>query len=102
MSESPRLLDQVRYAIRLRHYSFSTERTYVHWIKSFILDNDKRHPRDMGFHGSIQVRESSGTGSIFFHHRSDQKVPIPGRSSGIMPIRAGFNGLLRRQFVRQV
>lgn len=48
MSESPRLLDQVRHAIRLRHYSFSTERIYIHWIKRFILQNNKRHPRDMG------------------------------------------------------
>lgn len=47
MSESPRLLEQVRHAIRLRHYSFSTERAYVHWIKRFILANNKRHPRDM-------------------------------------------------------
>ena len=48
MSESPRLLEQVRHAIRLRHYSFATERIYVHWIKRFILANNKRHPRDIG------------------------------------------------------
>lgn len=48
MPESPRLLDQVRHAIRLRHYSFSTEKAYIHWIKRFILANNKRHPRDMG------------------------------------------------------
>lgn len=48
MSEPPRLLDRVRHAIRLRHYSFATERIYIHWIKRFILANGKRHPRDMG------------------------------------------------------
>ena len=48
MPEPPRLLDQVRHAIRLRHYSFSTEKAYIHWIKRFILANNKRHPRDMG------------------------------------------------------
>jgi len=48
MPEAPRLLEQVRHAIRLRHYSFATERIYVHWIKRFILANNKRHPRDMG------------------------------------------------------
>ena len=36
MEQTPRLLDQVRHAIRLRHYSFSTERTYVGWIRRFI------------------------------------------------------------------
>ena len=48
MPDAPRLLDQVRHAIRLRHYSFATEKAYVHWIKRFILANNKRHPRDMG------------------------------------------------------
>lgn len=29
----PRLLDRVRDAIRLRHYSYRTEQAYIHWIK---------------------------------------------------------------------
>jgi len=33
----PRLLDQVRQAIRARHYSYMTEKAYVHWIKRFIF-----------------------------------------------------------------
>lgn len=45
---APRLLDQVREAIRLRHFSWRTEQAYVHWIKRFILFHHKRHPRDMG------------------------------------------------------
>lgn len=44
----PRLLDQVRDAIRRRHYSYRTEQSYVHWIKRFIFFSDKRHPKDMG------------------------------------------------------
>jgi integron integrase len=43
----PRLLDQVRNAIRRRHYSYRTEETYIHWIKRFIYFHDKRHPREM-------------------------------------------------------
>jgi integron integrase len=46
--EPPRLLEQVREAIRVRHYSLRTEQTYVGWIKRFILFHGKRHPRDMG------------------------------------------------------
>lgn len=46
--ESPRLLDQVRDAIRVRHYSLRTEASYIQWIKRFILFHNKRHPRDMG------------------------------------------------------
>jgi integron integrase len=48
-SESPpRLLDQVREVIRMRHYSIRTEQAYVQWIRRFILFHGKRHPRDMG------------------------------------------------------
>ena len=46
-SQPPRLLDQVRNAIRRRHYSPRTEETYLHWIKRFIYFHGKRHPRDM-------------------------------------------------------
>ncbi len=44
----PRLLEQVRNAIRRRHYSYRTEQAYVHWIKRFIYFHDKRHPASMG------------------------------------------------------
>lgn len=44
----PRLLDQVRQAIRTRHYSYRTEKTYVGWMKRFIFFHNKRHPAEMG------------------------------------------------------
>ncbi len=44
----PRLLDQVRERIRVKHYSRSTEKTYLHWIKAYIHFHGLRHPRDMG------------------------------------------------------
>jgi integron integrase len=44
----PRLLDQVRDAIRRRHYSYRTEEAYVHWIRRFILFEGKRHPSELG------------------------------------------------------
>ena len=44
----PRLLDQVRAQIRLRHYSIRTESQYVQWVKRFVLFHGKRHPRAMG------------------------------------------------------
>ena len=40
-------LEQVRRAIRTRHYSIRTEKTYVDWVKRFILFHNKRHPQDM-------------------------------------------------------
>jgi integron integrase len=47
-SAKPSLLDQVRQAIRTRHYSYRTEKAYINWIKRFIFFHDKRHPREMG------------------------------------------------------
>src|SRR5262245_49567036 len=44
----PRLLDRVREAIRARHYSPRTEKTYVAWIRRYILFHGKRHPAEMG------------------------------------------------------
>jgi integron integrase len=44
----PRLLDAVREAIRLRHYSRRTQDAYVAWIRRYVLFHGKRHPADMG------------------------------------------------------
>ncbi len=45
---SPKLLDEVRSVIRLRHYSIRTEQAYTNFIRRFILFHHKRHPREMG------------------------------------------------------
>lgn len=47
-AKAPRLLDQVRARLRLKHYSLRTEQAYVGWIRRFILASGKRHPRAMG------------------------------------------------------
>lgn len=43
----PKLLEQVRHRLRIKHYSLRTERSYLAWIRNFILFHHKRHPRDM-------------------------------------------------------
>jgi integron integrase len=43
-----KLLDQLRDAIRIKHYSYSTEKTYIHWAQRYILFHNKRHPAEMG------------------------------------------------------
>jgi len=44
----PRLLEQLRHAIRYKHYSYRTEQAYVHWVRRFILFSGKRHPVTLG------------------------------------------------------
>jgi integrase len=45
---TPRLMDQVRQAIRVRHYSRRTEEAYVYWIRRYIVFHGKAHPSAMG------------------------------------------------------
>lgn len=42
-----RLLDRVREAIRVRHYSRRTEKAYLGWIRRYVLFHGKRHPDTM-------------------------------------------------------
>ncbi len=48
MPQERKLLDRVRDAVRLKNYSYRTEKAYVHWIKRYILYHQKRHPAEMG------------------------------------------------------
>ena len=43
----PKLLEQVREVLRMKHYSLRTEQAYVDWIKRYIFFHDKRHPGEM-------------------------------------------------------
>jgi integron integrase len=85
-----KLLDLVRDKIRYKHYSLSTEKTYVSWIKQYILFNSKRHPTEMGAaeveafltHLAIARHVSSSTqnqalSAILFLYRDVLAVDLP-------------------------
>ncbi len=46
--QKPKLLDRLRDAIRIRHYSIRTEQAYLQWVRRFIFFHKKRHPDEMG------------------------------------------------------
>jgi integron integrase len=46
--QPPKLLDRLRAACRVRHYSLRTEDCYADWVRRFILFHGTRHPQDMG------------------------------------------------------
>src|SRR5438034_10846288 len=86
----PRLLDRVREAIRVRHYSRRTEKAYVHRIRRFIFFHDKRHPADMGavevsaFLTSLAVRDkvaastqNQARSALLFLYREILGVELP-------------------------
>jgi hypothetical protein len=75
----PRLLDQVRQAIRARHDSFRTEQAYVAWIKRFIFSHGVRHPAEMG---EQEIRQFSSDLNEDLHSCSEPGQPWrsqPGR-----------------------
>ncbi|MDW8214538.1 MAG: site-specific integrase [Roseiflexaceae bacterium] len=47
-SRPPKLLDQVRSALRRKHYSLRTEEAYLGWVRRFIRFRHLRPPREMG------------------------------------------------------
>jgi integron integrase len=86
----PRLLDEVRRVLRVKHYSLRTEHVYVGWIRRFILANGKRHPRDMGpaeveqFLSQLAVRgkvaastQNQALSALLFLYREVLQVQLP-------------------------
>ena len=66
------MLDQLRNAIRVRHYSIRTEHAYVFWARRFIIFHHKRHPKDMHdaevvqflTHLAVQKRVAASTQNV--------------------------------------
>ena len=54
-------MDQVRGAIRVRHYSRRTEAAYLGWIRRFILFHGKQHPAEMGAEEITRILSSLAT-----------------------------------------
>jgi integron integrase len=44
----PKLLDEVRNLLRVRHYSYRTEQSYVYWMKRYFRFHLFKHPADLG------------------------------------------------------
>jgi len=113
---SPKLLDQLRSALRSRHYSIRTEESYVGWARRFILFHRKRHPRNMGAaeigaflsnlaeEGQVSAStQSQALSALLFLYRVVLKIEIEGlgdiaraRRSRRLPV------VLSRDEVRQV
>ena len=114
--DQPRLLDRVRNAIRMRHYSIRTEEAYVGWIRRFILFHDKRHPAAMGaaevnaFLTHLATRQNVAASTqgqalsallFLYRHVLDEPLPrledmVRARKPGRLPV------VLTREEVRSV
>ncbi|MCZ2127440.1 MAG: integron integrase [Anaerolineales bacterium] len=108
MTETPKppqgkkLLDQYRDAIRLKQYSPRTEKTYVGWVREYILFHNKRHPREMGVdeinrfitHLVVERRASASTqnqaiSAILFLYRNVLNVSLDSAALGFIRPKRG-------------
>ncbi len=97
MTQEPKLLDQLKERIRLRHYSYRTEQAYLGWAKRFILFHQKRHPAEMGeaeiraflSHLAMQRDVAASTqnqalNALVFLYRHMLGIPFPDVEEGVI------------------
>ena len=93
-----KLLDQVSDAIRTKHYSLRTEKTYKDWIKRYILFHNKRHPKEMGvsevqafithlaMHGNVSAStQNQALSAILFLYRHVLHIELEFPADTIRP-----------------
>jgi site-specific recombinase XerD len=89
-NEKREVLERMRQAIRIRHYSLRTEEAYLAWIKRFIIFHDKKHPKDMGAseiqqflsHLAVRVNVAASTQNqalcaIIFLYKNVLNIELP-------------------------
>jgi integron integrase len=88
MEKRPKkLLNQVRDAIRLKHYSIRTEKAYVAWVRRYILFHDKRHPNEMG---SAEIE------AFLTHLAVDQNVAASTQNQALSALLFLYRDVLRK------
>ena len=87
----PKLLDQLRTVLRVKHYSYRTEKSYVHWVRRFIFFHEKRHPDSMG---TDEVR------SFLTHLAEDGHVSASTQNQALNALVFLYNHVLGRELGR--
>ncbi len=86
--EKRRLLDEVREVIRIKNYSYRTEKSYIRWIRKFILFHQKRHPQDMA---ELEIRQ-------FLNYLADnQKVAASTQNQALSAILFLYKWVLQKE-----
>ena len=84
------LLEKVREAVRVRHYSRRTELAYVGWVRRFVVANGRRHPRELGAreveafltrlasdHDVVAGTQNQALAALLFLYREVLKIDLP-------------------------
>jgi hypothetical protein len=96
---APRLLDQLRAAIRVRHDAIRTETAYVDWVRRSIRFHGLRHPRDLGaaqveaFLSDLAVQrhvsastqaQAQARSALLFLDKEVLRIELPWLSEGVV------------------
>jgi len=87
-SKKPKLLDQVRQVIRVKHYSLRTEESYINWIKRFIFFHNKKHPIEMG---------EKEIGEFITHLAKNEKVSASTQNQALCAIVFLYKNVLKKE-----
>lgn len=87
----PRLLDQVRLAIRARHYALSTEDSYANWVRRYVVFHGQRHPIEMG---TAEVEE------YLTHLAVEEEVSASTQNQALCALLFLYQEVLRVEFGR--
>lgn len=112
----PRLLEQVRQGIRVRHYSLRTEKAYIYWVRRFVRFAGLRHPRELGAaevqgfltHLAVDGKVAASTqnqalAALLFLYREVLEAPLPWLDSVVRARRpARLPVVFDRETVRRV
>ena len=94
MESRPRmLLDVVREIIRLKHYSYRTEISYINWIKRYLSFHNRQHPREMG---SAEIE------AFLSHLAVDQQVAASTQNQALSALLFLYRDVLRLELDIQV
>jgi len=90
MDGKPKLLDQLREQIRVRHYSIRTEAVYVKWVRDYVRFHGLRHPAEMGaaeveqFRSHLAVRrqvsaptQNQALSALLFLYKHVLRIELP-------------------------
>ena len=90
---SPRLPDQVRGRLRVKHYSMRTEDTYLQWIRRFVFFHGKKHPRELS-----EGRTKSGLQPVLYRkpgHAAEFALIIGHQHGSYVPSVCGDKKIVR-------
>lgn len=87
-TQGKKLLDQLRDQIRLKQYSPRTEKTYIRWVREYILFHNKRHPSEMG---TVELNQ------FITHLVVDRKVSASTQNQAISSILFLYRNVLKTE-----